>query len=101
MRTGLISRARFQVAWSAYRVGSKWLRHAWLSAVSKPARGIRIAKTRSWPGFDAHPQRYIIQRKDGLIQVIRPTLNGGTNRALLLFSWGPAGWVVGDTPCPR
>jgi len=27
----------------------------------------------------AQPDRYIIQKKDGLIQVIRVSLNGGTN----------------------
>ena len=38
-----------------------------------------IASTRSWPGFVAQPQRYIIHRNDGLIHVIRSRLNGGTN----------------------
>ncbi len=40
---------------------------------------IVIASTRSWPGFVAHPQRYIIHRNDGLIHVIRSRLNGATN----------------------
>ena len=48
------------------------------SASSNPARLIRMASTRSWPGLVAQPQRYIIQRNDGLIQVIRSRRNGGT-----------------------
>jgi hypothetical protein len=43
-------------------------------------RAIVIARTRSWPGLVAQPQRYIIHRNDGLIQVIRSRLNGGTKR---------------------
>ena len=51
-----------------------------LRASSKPDRLIRTARTRSWPGSAAHPQRCIIHRKDGLTQVIRLRLKGGTNR---------------------
>src|SRR5689334_1736639 len=38
------------------------------------------ASTRSWSGLSAQPQRYIIHRKDGLIQVILFRLNGATKR---------------------
>ncbi len=41
---------------------------------------IWIARTRSWPDLVAQPDLYIIHRNDGLIQVILPSLNGGTNR---------------------
>ena len=34
----------------------------------------------SRPGFAAQPQRYLIHRKDGLIQVSRSRLTGATNR---------------------
>ena len=40
---------------------------------------IVIASTRSCPGFVAQPLRYIIQRNEGLIHVIRSRLNGATN----------------------
>lgn len=46
---------------------------------SAPERKISMARTRSWPGFVAHPERYIIHRKDGLIHVILSRLNGATN----------------------
>ncbi|CAM5532529.1 hypothetical protein SGLAM104S_00127 [Streptomyces glaucescens] len=46
------------------------------SAHSKPARSISTRRTRSWPGFRAQPQRYIIHRNDGLIDVMRSRLNG-------------------------
>ena len=39
----------------------------------------RDFRTRSWSGFVAQPQRYIIHRNDGLIHVIRSRLNGATN----------------------
>jgi hypothetical protein len=42
-------------------------------------RAIVIARTRSWPGLVAQPQRYIIHRNDGLIHVVRSRLNGATN----------------------
>jgi hypothetical protein len=54
--------------------------HACASAHSNPARVISTASTRSWPGFVPQPQRYIIHRNDGLIQVIRSRLNGATKR---------------------
>lgn len=38
-----------------------------------------MRRTRSWSGFKAQPQRYIIHRNDGLIQVMRARLNGATN----------------------
>ena len=41
---------------------------------------IVTASTCSCPGLVAHPDRYIIQRKDGLIHVIRSSLKGYTNR---------------------
>jgi hypothetical protein len=50
----------------------------WRSAHSNPPRAIRTASTRSCPGFVAHPERCIIQRNDGLIQVIRSHLKGAT-----------------------
>ena len=46
----------------------------------EPARLMSTASTRSWHGLSAQPQRYIIQRNEGLIQVIRSRLKGGTNR---------------------
>lgn len=40
-----------------------------------------IAKIRCWPpSFLAQPERYIIQRKEGLIQVILVILNGGETK---------------------
>ena len=79
-RTGLARRARRQASRSGCSRGSWSLRQACRSAHSNPARLISTASTRSWPGLSAQPQRYIIQRNDGLIQVIRSRLNGGTNR---------------------
>jgi hypothetical protein len=38
-----------------------------------------MARTRSWLGLVAQPDRYIIHRNDGLIHVIRSSLNGDTN----------------------
>jgi hypothetical protein len=46
---------------------------------SKPSLVIWMARTRSWPGLVAQPQRYIIHRNEGLIQVMRSHLNGATN----------------------
>jgi hypothetical protein len=59
------------------------LRHtSWISG-GRPyfvdQQRMSIASTRSCPGLVAHPDRYIIHRNDGLIQVIRSFLNGATN----------------------
>lgn len=59
--------------------GSNWLRQAFANAHSNPVRVISMLRTRSWPGLVAHPERYIIQRNEGLIQVMRSRLKGGTS----------------------
>ena len=57
-----------------------WLSTAWLSAASQPARPMRTASTYSCPGFCAQPQRSIIHKNEGLIQVCAQKEKGATNR---------------------
>ena len=47
-----------------------------VSERAEPKRA--IASTRSWPGLVAQPERYIIHKNEGLIQVIRSSLKGAT-----------------------
>lgn len=54
------------------------------SAHSNPSRLMSIARIRRCPSsLYPHPQRYIIQRNDGLIQVIRSILKGGETKVPL------------------
>ena len=62
-RTWLLPSISLNFSWRPVR--------AWLRISSKPARVIQTARIFSCPFFVAQPDRYIIQRKLGLIQDIR------------------------------
>ena len=61
--------------------GGTLLGALWDSAQAKPLRRISMARMRRWlSSFCAQPLRYIIQRKEGFIQVMRVFLYGGETK---------------------
>jgi hypothetical protein len=67
--------------WLAWVPGSWWLSAAWPSAHSNPSLVIWMARMRFWPGLVAQPDRCIIHRNEGLIQVMRSRLKGAAKSA--------------------
>lgn len=76
MRTGESS---FKCRHSSFVMdASGRLGQLWCNAHSKPSREISIARIRACRvSLSPHPDRYIVQRNEGFIHVIRSILNGG------------------------
>lgn len=81
--------ARFQSSCVDCSAASKDDSTASRNRRSKKGRRIRKPSVISWPGFVPHPERYIIHRKFGLIQLMRSKLKSGPPNCPCAIAWRP------------